>query len=51
MKLLADILREMVPSHHFIGHIGGDDFVIIYDEYVTDDTFVAIIQKFKSEVL
>ena len=29
IKLLADILRNSISEEQFIGHIGGDDFVVI----------------------
>lgn len=51
IKLLADILRELIPTDQFIGHIGGDDFIVILDGYKAEAYFKVIIEKFESEVL
>lgn len=51
IKLLADILRESIPADQFIGHIGGDDFIVIMDGHKTEEYFKDIIVKFESEVL
>ena len=51
IKLLAGILREHVPADQFVGHVGGDDFVVIMDFYITADYFKEIIRQFESEVL
>ena len=51
IKLLADTLRELIPDNQFIGHIGGDDFVIIFDNHKTDAELNPIVRKFESEVL
>jgi EAL domain-containing protein (putative c-di-GMP-specific phosphodiesterase class I)/GGDEF domain-containing protein/CBS domain-containing protein len=51
IKLLADILRSNVPESQFIGHIGGDDFVVILDNYVTEYYFKDLIRQFELEVL
>lgn len=29
LTLTADILKEIVLTHHFTGHIGGDDFIVV----------------------
>ncbi len=51
LKLLADILRDFVPCDQFIGHVGGDDFIVIIDDYITEDYFTDIIKRFESNVL
>ena len=33
LKLIAEILNECAEKNEFIGHIGGDDFIIICDYY------------------
>lgn len=47
IKLLADILRELQIKHHearmFVGHVGGEDFVVI--------TTPPIIEMFCNEVM
>ncbi len=32
LKALGNILQQEASDHHFIGHIGGDDFVIVAQE-------------------
>lgn len=51
IKLLADILRSNVPESQFIGHIGGDDFVVILNNYVAEYYFKDLIRQFELEVL
>lgn len=51
IKLLAAILKYNVPKEHFVGHIGGDDFVVIINEYITENYFDKIISQFEQGVL
>lgn len=51
IKLLADILRSKVPESQFVGHIGGDDFVVIFNDFVTEIYFKDLIRQFEFEVL
>ncbi|WP_027398798.1 GGDEF domain-containing protein [Anaerovorax odorimutans] len=51
IKLLSDTLKQFVPQNQFIGHIGGDDFIVILDYIVTDEFFKKIKNMFESEVL
>lgn len=51
ITLLADILKHHIPNEQFIGHIGGDDFVVILNEFLTEDYFTKIVNKFEFDVL
>ncbi|MDD4263704.1 MAG: GGDEF domain-containing protein [Firmicutes bacterium] len=51
IRLLADVLREKIPTNQFIGHIGGDDFLVILDSHKTQDDFKGIVELFESDVL
>lgn len=51
LKLLANILKSSIAEEHFIGHVGGDDFVVIMKGIYTEDYFEMIQQKFEQEVL
>jgi len=51
IKLLADILRNYISDEQFIGHIGGDDFVVIIKDHITEDYFKDIIEQFELEVI
>jgi diguanylate cyclase (GGDEF)-like protein len=51
IKLLADILRSNVPENQFVGHIGGDDFIVIMNSHITDFYFKDLIWHFEHEVL
>ncbi|MGI6170088.1 MAG: diguanylate cyclase domain-containing protein, partial [Christensenellales bacterium] len=51
IKLLADILRDLIPGGQFIGHVGGDDFVVILDGHRSKEYCKEIIERFESEVL
>jgi len=51
IKLLADILRSNVPESQFVGHIGGDDFIVIFNDHVTDYYFKDLKRQFEHEAL
>jgi len=51
IKLLADILRFNISETHFVGHIGGDDFVVVFNNHVTDYYFKDVKRQFELEVL
>ena len=51
IKLLADILRNSIPEEQFIGHIGGDDFVVIIKDHITEDYLKDIVEQFELQVL
>lgn len=50
IKMLANILQKNF-SNQFIGHIGGDDFVIILDTLANQKSFKQITKEFEHEVL
>lgn len=49
IKLLADVIRKNVDKRNFIGHIGGDDFVVIIYENITEGFVKKISRQFESE--
>ncbi|MDF2542141.1 MAG: hypothetical protein K0S47_1859 [Herbinix sp.] len=50
IQLLANILKNTIPHDHFIGHIGGDDFVVIIYDLVTEQYFVEIQYQFEQKI-
>lgn len=51
LKLLSSVLVRSLHRNEFVGHIGGDDFVIIIDGHVEEEFFLPIITEFEKEVL
>lgn len=51
IQLLATILKNTIPKEHFIGHIGGDDFVVIVYGLVSEDYFEPIINQFEQSAV
>lgn len=51
IKLLSDILRNNISYDQFVGHVGGDDFLVILEDYKTENDFSHIVSQFESEVL
>jgi diguanylate cyclase (GGDEF)-like protein len=51
IKLLAAILKNNIANEHFIGHIGGDDFVVVMNGIVTENYFEKILNQFEQQVL
>lgn len=48
IRFLATLLKKTFP-HQFIGHVGGDDFVVALDEAVTASYFHTLTQQFKDQ--
>jgi GGDEF domain-containing protein len=44
--LSGGLLEETMPPDSFIGHIGGDDFVVILQTHDTDAVCKALIRRF-----
>lgn len=51
IKLLAKLAEDFVPTDQFIGHIGGDDFIILFDYHIHPHKFNQLVEIFESEVL
>lgn len=49
--MLAKLAEDFVPTDQFIGHIGGDDFIILFDYHIHPHKFNQLIEIFESEVL
>lgn len=45
-RLLLEIVRRAAGNESFVGHIGGDDYVFITDDYMMDDVCKEIIKRF-----
>ena len=48
--LLADILKKAAYKREFIGHIGGDDFIVICDYHEAKTYCEEVIQQFSHRV-
>jgi len=51
IKLLADKLLSALPESEFLGHIGGDDFLVILSDHTDESFFHDLINNFEHEVL
>ena len=51
LALTADILKACADRNEFIGHIGGDDFIVICDYHEGDEYCQAVIDAFASKVI
>lgn len=50
LKEFAQILKTRIPAEHFIGHIGGDDFIAIVPKKKTEQLCINIIHAFNDAV-
>ena len=50
IKNLAEFLREIIPEEQFVGHIGGDDFIIIGEFNNIEELCEHLISEFHNEV-
>ncbi|MDF2985064.1 MAG: hypothetical protein K0R50_574 [Eubacterium sp.] len=51
IKLLSSTILKNISNHQFTGHIGGDDFVIIMNNYNVEPVCKSIIEDFERDVL
>jgi GGDEF domain-containing protein/CBS domain-containing protein len=51
IKLLANILKDSIPKDYFIGHIGGDDFIVVINGIINEEYFEPIRTQFEFNVL
>ncbi|WP_206459524.1 GGDEF domain-containing protein [Anaerovorax sp. IOR16] len=51
IKLFASLLRSSIPQEQFIGHIGGDDFIVILNHIVSENYFNNIKKEFENKIL
>lgn len=49
--LLSNILRRYEKRLHFVGHVGGDDFIAVADKCEGENYFIDIKKEFEREVL
>ncbi len=49
-SLMGSILQEMGRESHFLGHIGGDDFVILTDADVVEEMGERLLQAYAQTV-
>ncbi|MEW5894474.1 MAG: response regulator [Candidatus Omnitrophota bacterium] len=50
-RLILELVREKSGEDSFVGHIGGDDFVFVTDNYVMDDVCRELISRFDEKSL
>lgn len=50
LMLQADILKKAATRNDFIGHIGGDDFIVICDYHEVENYCEEIIERFSHRV-
>lgn len=52
IKLTADILKDNITNNRdFVGHIGGDDFIVIAEPEETDRIANGVIEDFDKKIL
>lgn len=51
LKEFAQILKTIIPVDHFIGHIGGDDFIAIVPKKKAEQLCIHIIHAFNDSVI
>jgi EAL domain-containing protein (putative c-di-GMP-specific phosphodiesterase class I)/GGDEF domain-containing protein len=51
LALVADILKLCAVKNEFLGHIGGDDFIVICDYHEGDDYCKSVLDQFSTKVI
>lgn len=46
LSMVSDILKKNAVKNEFVGHIGGDDFIVICDYYEGEEFCKAVIDEF-----
>jgi len=50
LALVSDIIKACAKKNEFLGHIGGDDFIVICDYHEGDIYCSAVIEQFAAKV-
>jgi len=50
LALVADILKSCAIHHEFVGHIGGDDFIVICDYHEGENYCKSVLDEFSVKV-
>jgi diguanylate cyclase (GGDEF)-like protein len=50
LMLVADILKKAAVKNEFVGHIGGDDFIVISDYHEGEEFCKTVIEEFSSKI-
>lgn len=50
IKLVADLLSQYCDTQDFIGHVGGDDFVVIFHDHHWQDICQQIVDEFDQRI-
>ena len=48
-RMIEEVTREVAPEEAFVGHVGGDDFVVVTLPLRATDVADAIVARFDSE--
>jgi diguanylate cyclase (GGDEF)-like protein len=51
LALVANVLKAQAVKNEFLGHIGGDDFIVICDYHEGEEFCKAVIDEFSQKVL
>lgn len=51
LSLIADILKECADKNEFVGHMGGDDFIVICHYHEGMDYCKSVVGKFSARVI
>src|SRR5436305_10867619 len=49
-RILQDTVEELCRTEGFVGHVGGDDFVVVVTPEVADRTAESVIERFDREI-
>jgi diguanylate cyclase (GGDEF)-like protein len=50
LALVADILKLCAVKHEFVGHIGGDDFIVMCDYHEGENYCKSVLEQFSAKV-
>jgi len=51
LALVANILKSCAVKNEFVGHIGGDDFIVLCDYHEGDIYCKSVVQQFSTKVV
>ena len=49
-RILQEVVEDLARGDHFVGHVGGDDFVVVVPPEAAEQSAAAICQRFDREV-
>jgi GGDEF domain-containing protein len=49
-RLLSEVVHEVAGPQGFVGHVGGDDFILVVEPEIGEDLAKKLVERFDEQV-